>query len=143
MDTNEPDTSALRESINRQFPPSSRTLGTHLVAGDIDEGWIEMTFTMPKRFCDERGLDNGLVTAMLDTTMANTVIFCSRRTLSPPTLELKVSFLEHAGAGDYSCRAQFDYRGRTIAFLSASLRNTKQQEVARATSTVKLIPFRG
>jgi len=137
----------LLATINRNFPPSTQTLGTRLVTGDVDAGWIDMTFSMPERFCDRHGLNRGLITAMLDTSMANTVIYCSRISLSPPTLELKVSFFAACDSGDYRCRARFEYRGRSIAFLSASLYwisgELPDLEVARATSTVMLIPFRG
>lgn len=132
----------LIERLNRNMPPAARILDGRVVDGSVSERWAEMTFLMKPEFCHAMGLQGGYIAAMLDNAMARAVFLASNETLSPPTLELKVSYLAPGAAGAYRARGRIEHMGRSIAFMSASLRDTSQTLIAKATATAKLVAYR-
>lgn len=128
--------------VNRNMPPATRLLEGRVVAADIAARWVDMTFRMKSEYCHNMGLQGGYIAAMLDNAMARSVFLVSNETLSPPTLELKVSYLAPGADGAYRARGQIEHMGRSIAFLSASLWNASQTLIAKATATAKLVPYR-
>src|SRR5262245_20512456 len=128
--------------MNRNLPNATRHLDGRVVRGDVAERWVEMAFRMKPEFCHHMGLQGGFIAAMLDNAMARAVFLVSNETLSPPTLELKVSYLAPGGAGDYRARGRVEQMGKSIAFLSASLWDATNTLIAKATSTAKLVPYR-
>ena len=87
------DVEELIDRLNRNMPPATRLLEGKVVAANIEERWAEMTFQMKPEYCHSMGLQGGYIAAMLDNAMARAVFLVSNETLSPPTLELKVSYL--------------------------------------------------
>jgi acyl-coenzyme A thioesterase PaaI-like protein len=63
-------------------------------------------------------------------------------TLSPPTLELKVSYIAPGAAGDYRARGRIEHMGTSIAFMASSVWDASQTLIAKATATAKLVPYR-
>ncbi len=136
------DLDELIARLNRNMPPATRLLDGHVVAADIGARWADMTFLMKPEFCHTMGLQGGYIAAMLDNAMARAVFLVSNETLSPPTLELKVSYLAPGAAGAYRARGQIEHMGSSIAFLSSSLWDASQTLIAKATATAKLVPYR-
>jgi uncharacterized protein (TIGR00369 family) len=128
--------------LNLHMPPATRILDGRVIDANVSERWADMSFVMKPEFCHSMGLQGGDVAAMLDNAMARAVFLVSNETLSPPTLELKVSYLAPGGAGGYRARGRIEHMGRSIAFLSSSVWDASQTQIAKATATAKLVPYR-
>ena len=132
----------LIERLNRNMPPATRLLDGRVVAADVGQRWAEMTFQMKPEYCHSMGLQGGYIAAMLDNAMARAVFLVSNEALSPPTLELKVSYLAPGAAGEYRARGRIEHMGKSIAFMSSSVWDASQTLIAKATATSKLVPYR-
>ena len=132
----------LIERLNRNMPPATRLLEGKVVAASVEERWAEMTFRMKPEYCHSMGLQGGFIAAMLDNAMARAVFLVSNETLSPPTLELKVSYLAPGAAGEYLARGRIDHMGKSIAFMASSVWDASRTLIAKATATAKLVPYR-
>ena len=136
------DVEDLIERLNRNMPPATRLLEGKVVAADVGERWAEMTFRMKPEYCHSMGLQGGYIAAMLDNAMERAVFLVSTETLSPPTLELKVSYVAPGAAGEYRARGQIEHMGKSVAFMSSSVWDASQTLIAKATATAKLVPYR-
>ena len=124
----------------REQPPRYLSL----FAGDVERldlqaGRLDMTFAVGPEWGHVMGLQGGIVASMLDSVMAQCVILCSGFAYSPPTLELKVSYLEAAPPGLFSARGEIAHRGGSVVFLRSELRDGRGRMVATATSTSRLV----
>jgi acyl-CoA thioesterase len=128
--------------LNESLSPGALRLGGRVTGGSAAERWVEMTFTMRSEFCHNMGLQGGYIAAMLDNAMERAVFLVSHETPSPPTLELKVSYLAPGGAGAYRARGQVEHIGQSFAFLSASVWDDAQRLIAKASATAKLVSHR-
>jgi acyl-CoA thioesterase len=134
---------ALAARLNESLSPGALTLGGRVSSASAVERCVEMTFTMRSEFCHNMGLQGGYIAAMLDNAMERAVFLVAHESPSPPTLELKVSYLAPGGAGGYRARGQVEHIGQSFAFVSASLWDDAQRLIAKATATAKLVPHRG
>lgn len=106
---------------------------------DLETGSLDMTFAVGPEWGHVLGLQGGIVAGMLDSVMAQCVILCSGFAYSPPTLELKVSYLEPAPPGLFRAHGHIAHRGGSVAFLQSELRDGRGRMVATATSTSRLV----
>ena len=61
---------------------------------DTNEGTVTFLFDIDKKFCNPTGdVQGGLLSGMIDDTMALAFIFQSKFTKRPPTIEMKTNFL--------------------------------------------------
>lgn len=136
---------ATLAALNADLPEATRTFGGKIVDGNLDEGWLEMHWDMPERFCHGLGLQGGLVAGMLDDTMARMLLVCSRGTMLPPTLDLNVSYLLPGAAGFNKSIARLVRQNQSIAYAEASLWSAREKLVAKASATllVRDIRFAG
>jgi uncharacterized protein (TIGR00369 family) len=93
--------------------------------------------------CHSGGIvQGGFVTGWLDMAMANVVLSKTNYEQNLLSLEIKVSFLASAGPGLIIAEAWIERAGRSTAFLEARLTNERGDVLAKASSTVKLVPMK-
>jgi uncharacterized protein (TIGR00369 family) len=132
----------LKAKIERNFPPCIRLLGGELIAVDQADRRVVMGFVATPDFChSEVIVQGGFLTAMLDAAMSHAVIVGSGLTLSPPTLELKISFLAPGNPGRFRAEGHALKLGKSVGFLEGWLYNEAGDLIARATSTCRLVPI--
>jgi uncharacterized protein (TIGR00369 family) len=91
--------------------------------------------------CHSGGIvQGGFVTGWIDSAMAHVVMASSNMEVSPLTLEIKVSFLAPGRPGLVVAEAWIERRGKTLAFLEGTLKNEAGETLAKASSTVRLVP---
>ncbi|MBV9044440.1 MAG: PaaI family thioesterase, partial [Alphaproteobacteria bacterium] len=92
--------------------------------------------------CHSGGIvQGGFVTGWIDAAMAHVVIAKSGRTLSPLSLEIKISFLQSAKPGRVIAEGWIERMGKTTAFLEGRLLNEQGDVLAKGTSTARLVPI--
>ena len=129
--------------IRKHFPPCITLLNGDLKEIDQQAGRVCMNFELDDRFCHSGVVvQGGYVTAMLDACMAHAASTHSGLTKAASTLELKVSFLRTSNPGKFEGTGQVVKMGRSVAFAEATLINETGQQVARASSTMKLTDSR-
>ena len=127
--------------IRKHIPPALQLLKSDITEIDQKVGEVRMSFEITEDFCHSKVIvQGGYVTAMLDACMAHAASTHSGLTKGASTLELKVSFLAASNPGKFRGVGRVIRMGRSIAYTEASLFNEAEVEVARSSSTVKLIP---
>jgi uncharacterized protein (TIGR00369 family) len=118
-------------------------LGGRLEAADQARGWARLHWH-PSEDCCHSGdvVQGGFVTSMLDATMAHALVARSGLTMTVPTLELKVSFLQVCHPVPHVTEGTVIRWGRSIGFAEADLWDAEGTLIARASSTCRLTPVR-
>ncbi len=113
-----------------------------LVDDGAQSGRAIIHFRPTMEMCHSGGIvQGGFVTGWIDMAMAN-VIMAKQDQGNPLSLEIKVSFLASARPGLVIAEAWIERIGRSTAFVEGLLRNEAGEVLAKASSTVKLIPRR-
>lgn len=98
-----------------------------------------MEFDIGLEFCHTVDVvQGGLITAMLDTSMAHAILALEHFKVRMSSIDINVSFLRPARAGSFTGVGAIVKTGRTVAFLKADLFNDKGELVAIATSSAHL-----
>lgn len=122
-------------------PACSDTLGWRLMDADIERGWIRVGFEGRSEFLNPAGrVQGGFLAAMLDDTMGPVVLMKSGGALYPSSIDMNISFLAAAKPGPLVCEAEVLRLGRTVGFVEGRLMDTEGRLLARATSSVMLVP---
>ncbi|AWZ01488.1 hypothetical protein RHODOSMS8_01958 [Rhodobiaceae bacterium] len=142
------DTSAptLEESFpipgSEEEPNSLRMLGWKLLDWDPEAQKIKVGFETRKEFRNPGGvIQGGIIAAMIDDAFGPMCIMASGRTKRPLTLDLNVSYLAAGNHGKFICEARIIRQGKSISFVEGELFDASGELVARATSTVRLVPM--
>lgn len=123
------------------MPPCARLLGWHVVDARPADGWIRMGFEGRPEFLNPAGyIQGGLLAAMLDDTMGPAVFAHTNGALYTATIDVNVSFLAPAKPGPLFGEGQVIQLGKTVGFVEAKLMDAEGAILARATSTVRLVP---
>ena len=77
---------------------------------------------------------------MLDDTMGPAVLLKSGGALYPSSIDMNVSFLAAAKAGPLVCEGEVVRLGKTVGFVEGRLMDSDGRLIARATSSVMLVP---
>src|SRR5665213_1915498 len=113
-----------------------------LVDNGAQSGRAVIHFRPTMEMCHSGGIvQGGFVTGWIDMAMAH-VIMAKQDQSNPLSLEIKVSFLASARPGLVIAVAWIERMGRSTAFVEGLLRNEAGEVLAKASSTVKLIPRR-
>ena len=124
----------------REMPPAVTLLGYSLLSVDPERGEAEVEFLGRPEFRNLLGgIQGGFVTAMLDAAASSAVLAQLRPDQFAPTLELKTSFLRPVPTGRLVGRGRVVHRGRSIAFLEATLHGPDDLLLASATATVRIV----
>ena len=121
--------------------PCSQLLGRRLVEHDEERGWIKFEFDGRADFVNPAGrIQGGLVTAMIDETMGPVVLLKSGGALYPSSIDVNVSFLSAARPGPLFCEGEVIRLGKSVGFVQGTLSDGDGRVIARATSSVMLVP---
>lgn len=91
--------------------------------------------------CHSGGVaQGGFVTGWIDAAMAHATMAATDFAFVPMTLEIKVSFFKPAAPGLVTAEAWIEQKGRSTVFLEGRLSDAAGVVLAKATSTVRLVP---
>jgi uncharacterized protein (TIGR00369 family) len=91
--------------------------------------------------CHSGGVvQGGFITGWLDAAMAHAVIAQMGLDVTPMSLELKVSFFAPARPGRVIAEGWVERAGRSTCFCEARLTDPDGAVLAKASSTLRLIP---
>ena len=99
------------------------------------EGTVKFSFNIDQKFCNPTGdVQGGLLSGMIDDTMALAFIFQSKFTKRPPTVEMKTNFLYPTKPGLAYGFGKIVKAGKNLVFLEGKLEQNNRT-VLTATST--------
>jgi len=133
------DTDAVIAQLNSRQAPIIRSLQGRVQAYAAERRELRMGFEITPELCHSVDIvQGGIVTAMLDASMAHVVLVTEGVAISVASIDIQVSFLRPARAGAFTAVGSYVKPGRTIAFLKAELYNATGDLVATATSAAHL-----
>ncbi len=120
-------------------PTLQATLGQVRVISDAD-GKSVIEYEVGPQMCHSGGVaQGGFVCGWIDTAMAMASISLLPD-MSPMSLELKVSYFAPARPGRVVAEGWIERRGRTTCFAEGRLLDPMGNVLAKASSTIRLIP---
>jgi uncharacterized protein (TIGR00369 family) len=127
-------------SVRIPDSPSATLLGWRLEDHDAEKGWVRIAFEGKRDFLNPAGfVQGGFLTAMLDDCMGPAVWIMTGGELYTTTIDMTVSFLAPASPGPLFGEGQVVQLGKSIAFLEGRLMDAKDQLLARATASARLL----
>ena len=121
--------------------PVMKFLGAEILEFDHAQQTITMSYIATPEMCHSKVIvQGGLITAMVDSSMAYACMGCFEELMAVPTLEIKVSFLEAGNPGPMRAVARARRLGKSVGFLEGELYQ-HEKLIATASSTVRLIPI--
>ena len=121
----------------------SALLGLEKVVDHGESGRAVLHYRARMEQCHSGGIvQGGFVTGWIDAAMAHLVMAKTNYAFSPLTLEIKVSFLQSASPGLIVAEAWIERMGKTTAFLEGRITNEHGDVLAKASSTVRLVPMK-
>jgi len=118
-------------------------LGLEKVVDNGEGGRAVIHYRARMEMCHSGGIvQGGFVTGWIDAAMAHVVLGLTKGEFSPLSLEIKVSFLQSAAPGLIVAEAWAERMGRKTAFLEGLIKNEQGEVLAKASSTVKLVPVK-
>lgn len=134
------DTEELIARLNAHAPPALKTLGGSVVSYDDQSQTMVMHYHATEALCHSGDIvQGGFITGMLDATMSHAVFAVVREPIILPTLEIKVSFLEIARAGDFVASGTVVRLGKSVVFLEGQLKDPQGKLLATASSTARIL----
>lgn len=134
----------MSEIEERKPQGVAKLLGLERVVDNgAQSGRATLHFRATMDMCHSGGIvQGGFVTGWLDMAMAHAVLARTKYEQNLLSLEIKVSFLASAGPGLIIAEAWIERMGRSTGFLEARLLNEAGNVLAKASSTVKLVPMK-
>lgn len=125
--------------LNSRQPAIIQTLQGRVLRHLPEQRALHMGFEIGHGLCHSVDIvQGGIVTAMLDASMAHVVLATEGVHIGVASIDIQVSFLRPARAGAFTAVGSYVKPGRTIAFLKAELLNAAGDLVATATSAAHL-----
>ena len=120
----------------------SQTLGLQrIILMDAETGRAKLEYLAGMHMCHSGGVvQGGFITGWLDAAMAHGIMAVTGYDYTPMSLELKVSFFAPTSPGLVIAEAWVERRGKSTSFMEAHLLNTKGEVMAKASSTLRLVP---
>jgi len=120
------------------------TLGNgRVVEYDSDAGRAILEFTCAPEMCHSGGVaQGGFVTGWIDSAMAHACIARYTADFWIATLEVKVSFFKPARPGVVIAEGWIEHAGKQTVFAEGRLRSADGTMLAKANSTIRLVPNR-
>lgn len=121
-----------------------RTLGDGVVVQSIgDEGRATLEFECKPEMCHSGGVaQGGFVTGWIDSAMAHACIARYTTAFWIATLEVKVSFFRPAVPGRVIAEGWIERAGKQTVFTEGQLLDGEGNVLAKASSTIRLVPNR-
>lgn len=125
-----------------QMPPMAKLIG-RTVVGTAPDGTVELRFDGSPRFCNRFGtIQGGMLAAMLDSTLAHTVMATLAPGQSALTVEMSTRFFRPAQPGAIIARANLLHRSSQLAHAQADLFDTAGARLAHATGSMRIVDER-
>jgi acyl-CoA thioesterase len=120
------------------------TLGDgKVLALDPESGRSTLEFTCKPAMCHSGGVaQGGFVTGWIDAAMAHACIARYTTAYWIATLELKVSFFKPTPPGRVIAEGWIERGGKQTVFAEGRLLDEQGEVLAKATSTIRLVPNR-
>lgn len=120
------------------------TLGDGVVTdSDGETGRSVLEFTCRPNMCHSGGVaQGGFVSGWIDSAMAHACIARYTTDFWIATLEMKVSFFRPATPGPVIAEGWIERAGKQTVFTEGRLLNTDGEVLAKASSTIRLVPNR-
>jgi acyl-CoA thioesterase len=124
--------------------PLMQTMGfVRTVSIDAQVGRIVVEFEAKKNQCHSGNVvQGGFVTGWIDNAMATAVLFKTDFERMVMSLDIKVSFYRAANPGIVVAEAWIEKIGTKTAFAEGVLRSPDGETIAKASSTIALLPAR-
>jgi acyl-CoA thioesterase len=120
--------------------PNLQTALGQLRVALSEPGRAAIEYECAPHMCHSGGVaQGGFVCGWIDAAMAHASIALSPE-MTPMTLELKVSYFAPARPGRVTAEAWIERPGRTNCFAEGRLLDAAGQVLAKASSTIRLIP---
>lgn len=120
--------------------PASALLNWTVREAQIGTGRAVSEFEVSDAFVNPiGGVQGGFLTAMLDDSMGTALVTVLEADEVAPTLEIKTSFLRPARPGRFVGEGKVVHRGRSVAFVEATLIDVEGRPVAMATATTAVM----
>lgn len=127
------------DKLNAQPAAVILSLAGRVIGLDVQARSLRMQFHIGMQLCHSVDVvQGGVVTAMLDASMAHAVLALDGLGTRVSTIDIHVSFLRPARAGRFVAVGSVVRSGRTIAFLKAELFDEVDELVATASSSAHL-----
>jgi uncharacterized protein (TIGR00369 family) len=131
------------QAILKRAAPASAHLGQELLEIDTDEGWVRIGYNLSQAHFNRYGaIHGGIIACVMDDVLATAAGLVAQWGEIAPTLEMKVSYLNQAGAGRHMAEARVIKRGRTVMFLEGSIFNDAGKTIATASATIMIAPLK-
>jgi acyl-CoA thioesterase len=120
------------------------TLGDgKVLALDAESGRSTLQFTCKPEMCHSGGVaQGGFVTGWIDAAMAHACIARYTTSYWIATLELKASFFKPTPPGPVVAEGWIERGGKQTVFAEGRLLDQHGEVLAKATSTIRLVPNR-
>lgn len=131
------------QAILKRPAPASAHLGQELLEIDTDAGWVRIAYALSETHFNRYGaIHGGVIACVMDDVLATAAGLVAQWGEIAPTLEMKVSYLNQAGAGRHVAEARVIKRGRTVLFLEATLASEAGKTIATASATIMIAPLK-
>lgn len=128
-------------------PDGSEVLSTlgdgRVISSESEDGRAVIEFTCTPQMCHSGGVaQGGFVTGWIDSAMAHACIARYTTEFWIATLEVKVSFFRPATPGRVIAEGWIERAGKQTVFTEGRLLDTDGAVLAKANSTIRLVPNR-
>lgn len=131
------------QAILKRPAPCAAWLGQELLQIDTESGWCQIAYELSEAQFNRFGaVHGGAIACVMDDVLSVAAGLVLAWGEIAPTLEMKVSYLNQAGAGRHIAEACVRKRGRQISFLEASLAREDGRLIATATGTIMITAFK-
>lgn len=137
----------MREPPDAAIEPDHTVLTTlgdgEIVEVDGDAGRAVLAFTCAPEMCHSGGVaQGGFVTGWVDAAMAQACIARYTTAFWIATLEVKVSFFRPAPPGSVRAEGWIVRAGKQTVFTEGHVLDADGEVLAKASSTIRLVPNR-
>lgn len=125
-------------------PPDdlSTTMGFLRIVDLDPAGRAEIEYQAGMHMCHSGGVvQGGFVTGWIDAAMAHAVMSLHGREFAPMSLEVKISFFAPVRPGIVIAEGWIERAGKSTSFAEGLLRDAQGNVLAKASSTLRLIPL--
>ncbi len=127
---------------DKWLPEATRHLGTTYVEGNIDKGYVKLSFMPRREFLNPRGgVQGGFLTAMLDECFSFAAFTHMKGAFATPTIEMTTQFLRPVKIEPLIGEGQVIKAGRSIVFSEAKLYRADGKLCAKTTASTMLVPL--
>jgi len=125
-----------RDGIQHRSAPCHHLMGRRVISAESGSGTSEVSFEAPESFANGTGsVQGGFLAAMLDSAMGAALSTVLLKGETPPTLEMKINFIQPAKVGSIAGNGRVLHRGRSVVFVEGELRDESGTLLATGTST--------